>query len=75
LSYVQKPTISEVIKTMPKQYITDIEGQKISVILPMEEYIELMEDVKDLAAVAELRDEPTISWGQLKKELVDNGLL
>ncbi len=41
---------------MPKQYITDAEGQKISVILPMEEYIELMEDVKDLAAVAELRD-------------------
>lgn len=23
---------------MPKQYITDTEGQKISVILPMEEY-------------------------------------
>lgn len=60
---------------MPKQYITDIEGQKISVILPMEEYIELMEDVKDLAAVAELRDEPTIPWEQVKKELMDNGLL
>ncbi|MDO9399312.1 MAG: hypothetical protein Q7T79_01315 [bacterium] len=60
---------------MPKQYITDTEGQKISVILPMEEYIELMEDLKDLAAVAELRDEPTIPWEQVKKELTDNGLL
>lgn len=60
---------------MSKQYITDTEGQKISVILPMEEYIELMEDVKDLAAVAELRDEPTIPWEQVKKELTDNGLL
>ena len=60
---------------MPKQYITDTEGQKISVILPMEEYIELMEDVKDLAAVAELRDEPTIPWEQVKKELMGNGLL
>jgi len=60
---------------MPKQYITDTEGQKISVILPMEEYIELMEDVKDLATVAELRDEPTIPWEQVKKELTDNGLL
>ncbi len=60
---------------MPKQYITDTEGQKISVILPMEEYIELMEDLKDLAAVAELRDEPTIPWEQVKKELMDNGLL
>lgn len=60
---------------MSKQYITDTEGRKISVILPMEEYIELMEDVKDLAAVAELRDEPTIPWEQVKKELTDNGLL
>jgi len=60
---------------MPKQYITDTEGQKISVKLPMEEYIELMEDVKNLAAVAELRDEPTIPWEQVKKELTDNGLL
>jgi len=46
---------------MPKQYITDTEGQKISVILPMEEYIELMEDLKDLAAVAELRKDGNIS--------------
>lgn len=60
---------------MPKQYITDTTGQKISVILPMEEYIELMEDLKDLAAVAELRDEPTIPWEQVKKEFVNNGLL
>lgn len=60
---------------MPKQYITDTEGQKISVIFPMEEYIELMEDLKDLAAVAELRDESTIPWEQVKKELTDNGLL
>ena len=60
---------------MPKQYITDTAGQKISVILPMEEYIELMEDLEDLAAVAELRDEPTIPWEQVKKELMDNDLL
>ncbi len=60
---------------MPKQYITDTEGQKTSVILPMEEYIELMEDVKDLAAFAELREEPTIPWEQVKMELMDNGLL
>lgn len=64
-----------VIKAMPKQYITDTTGQKISVILPMEEYMELMEDVKDLAVVAELRDEPTIPWEQVKRELMDNDLL
>lgn len=60
---------------MPKQYITDTTGHKISVILSMEEYVELMEDLEDLAAVAELRNEPTISWDQVKKDLADNGLL
>jgi hypothetical protein len=60
---------------MPKQFITDSGGQKISVILPMDEYIELMEDLEDLAAVAELRNEATTPWEQVKKELMDDGLL
>ncbi|MFZ2726075.1 MAG: hypothetical protein WAX77_07500 [Methylococcaceae bacterium] len=60
---------------MSTQYITNQDGQKISVILPIEEYRELMEDLEDLAAIAELRDEPTIPWEQVKQELIDNGLL
>jgi len=60
---------------MTKQYITDAEGHKISVILPMEEYIELMEDMEDLATVAELRNEPTIPWEQIKQELISVSLL
>lgn len=54
------------------QYITDSAGHKISVILPIDEYIELMEDLEDIAAVAELKDEDTIPWEQVKKELFDN---
>ena len=57
------------------QYITDAAGRKISVILPMDEYLELLEDLEDLAAVAELRDEETTPWEQVKKELADNGQL
>lgn len=57
------------------QYITDSAGHKISVILPMNEYLELLEDLEDLAAVAELRDEETIPWEQVKEELIDNDLL
>jgi hypothetical protein len=34
-----------------------------------------MEDLEDLAAVAELRNEATTPWEQVKKELMDNGLL
>ncbi|NOT83239.1 MAG: hypothetical protein HOP02_00345 [Methylococcaceae bacterium] len=54
------------------QYITDSAGHKISVILPIDEYMELMEDLEDLAAVAELKDEGTVPWELVKKELFSN---
>lgn len=59
------------MSTQP-QYITDAAGHKISVILPIEEYLVLMEDLEDLAAVAELKDEETIPWEQVKKELFND---
>jgi hypothetical protein len=45
------------------------------VILPIEEFQQLMEDIEDLAAVAERREEPTIPHEQLLVELRENGLL
>ncbi|MHA1450289.1 MAG: hypothetical protein ACTSP4_12805 [Candidatus Hodarchaeales archaeon] len=43
------------------KYIVDDNGEKISVILPVKEYLLLLEDIHDLAVVAERRDEPSIS--------------
>jgi len=63
------------IKDLKPQYITDDAGQKVSVILPLDEFDELMEDIEDLAAVAERRDEPTISHEQLISELKRDGLI
>ncbi len=60
---------------MTVQYITNPDGQKVSVVLPIEEYSELLEDLEDLAAVAELRDEITIPWEQVKQELLEHDLL
>lgn len=57
------------------QFITNANGDKTAVILTPADYQELMEDLEDLAAIAELRDEETIPWEQVKKELYDNGLL
>lgn len=57
------------------QYLTDEKGQKISVVLPLEEFQELLEDIGDLAAVAERRAEPTISHKDLLAELRKDGLL
>jgi len=57
------------------QYITDENGKKKSVILPISEFEELIEDIEDLATVAERREEPTISHEAFVAELKKDGLL
>lgn len=57
------------------QFITNANGDKTAVILSMADYQELMEDLEDLAAIAELREEKTIPWEQVKMELSEHGLL
>ena len=57
------------------QYVTDEKGRKKSVILPVETYEEMLEDIQDLVAVAERRKEKTISFEEMKKKLKKDGLL
>ena len=57
------------------QYVTDPSGEKTAVILPLGEFEELMEDLEDLAALAERRDEPTTSHEDFIAELKRDGLL
>jgi PHD/YefM family antitoxin component YafN of YafNO toxin-antitoxin module len=45
-----------------EQYVTDEKGRKTAVIIPVEEYEELLEDIHDLTIIAERRDEPTITF-------------
>ncbi|HQA81574.1 MAG TPA: type II toxin-antitoxin system Phd/YefM family antitoxin [Methanoregulaceae archaeon] len=52
-----------------ERYVTDEKGQRVAVILPLEEYEKLQEDLHDLAVVAERRDEKSISLEELKKRL------
>ena len=63
------------MREVQEQYIVDEKGQKTAVILPIEEYEELLEDIHDLAIIAERRDEPTITFQELKKRLKKDGLL
>ena len=58
-----------------KQFLVDEKGKKKAVIIPIDEYEELLEDLHDLAIIAERRDEPTISFDDLKKKLKEDGLL
>jgi PHD/YefM family antitoxin component YafN of YafNO toxin-antitoxin module len=57
------------------QYLMDKAGRKKAVLLPIKDYEKLMEDLEDLAAVAERRDEPTISHETFIRELKQDGLL
>ena len=58
-----------------EQYIVDQRGKKRAVVLPMEGYRRLLEDLHDLAVVAERRDEPTVTLEELKRRLRQDGLL
>ncbi len=58
-----------------EEYIVDTEGKKTAVIFPMKEYEELMEDMHDLAVVAERRNEEPISLDAMKQRLKNRGLL
>ena len=57
------------------QYVTDTSGHQTAVILPLGEYTQLLEDLQDLAAVAERADEPTIPHAQVVAELREDGYL
>ena len=57
------------------RYVTDSAGHQTAVILPIEEYNGLLEDLDDLAAAAERASEPTVPHAQVVKELRDDGYL
>lgn len=63
------------IRELQAQYITDADGNKTAVILPIEEYEELLEDLQDLAILAERRDEPAISHEEVIARLKRDGYL
>jgi len=60
---------------MDTKYVVDESGVKKAVILPIEDYEELLEDIHDLAIIAERKDEPAISFEELKKKLKADGLI
>ena len=57
------------------QFLTDETGRKTAVLLPITDYEKLLEDLDDLAAIAERREEPTIPHEQFKAELKQDGIL
>ena len=63
------------METLQEQYVIDAKGNKTAVILSLQRYEQLMEDLHDLAVVAERREEKPISLEEMKRLLREDGLL
>lgn len=54
------------------QFVTDPDGNRLSVLLPIAEYealIERLEDLEDLEDARKAADEPTVPWETVKAEM------
>ena len=63
------------LKDLKVQYITNEAGERRSVIMSIEDFEALLEDLEDMALVVERRHEPAISHEELKAELKRDGFL
>jgi hypothetical protein len=57
------------------QFVVDDQGKRTAVIVPANQYQKLMEDLHDLAVVAERREEKPINLEAMKRRLHKDGLL
>ncbi|MDF1594321.1 MAG: hypothetical protein P1P89_22645 [Desulfobacterales bacterium] len=63
------------MNTVDLKYIVDEKGERTAVVMSIDHYEELLEDVHDLAVIAERREEPSISFEELKRRLKKDGRL
>ena len=52
-----------------RSYVVDENGNRTAVMLPIDEYEELLEDLQDLAVIAQRRDEPTVPLDVVVEQL------
>ena len=57
------------------QYVTDESGVKTAVLLPIQDYETLIEDLNDLAAIADRRNDSTIPHDEFIAQLRADGIL
>ncbi|MBC7346431.1 MAG: hypothetical protein H5U00_03105 [Clostridia bacterium] len=58
-----------------ERYIVDAAGRKQGVIIPVARYRRLLEDLRDLAVVAERREEAPVPLDEIKVRLKEDGIL
>ena len=60
---------------MKTQFVTNEKDKSVAALIPIKEYEELMEDLHDLKLIAQRRNEDTVPWEEVKKNLIADGLL
>jgi hypothetical protein len=63
------------LKSLHVQFVIDNCGKRTGVILPIDAFEEIIEDMEDLAVLAERREEPTLAHEQVLAQLQEDGLL
>jgi hypothetical protein len=58
-----------------ERFIVDMKGKRTGIILPLNRYERLMEDLHDFAVVAERRAEKPISLQEMRRRLKKDGIL
>ena len=62
--------------TKPRErFVVDENGNRTGVLLPVEDYEKLLEDLHDLAVVAERREENELTLEEIKERLKGDGVL
>ena len=60
---------------MTLQYLTDANGKKISVIIPIGEYEQLLKHIEELREIAERRYGERVAFEEAKKQLIADQLI
>jgi len=63
------------MKDIQEQFVVNTKGNRTAVILSLNRYEKLMEDLHDLAIVAERREEEPLSLEEMKRRLQRDGLI
>lgn len=61
------------VKNQKIEYITDNKGRKTKVVLPIEDFENIMEDLYDLSVVRKRKSEKLVPYGKLLSSLKRDG--
>ena len=63
------------MRVLKQQFLVDEGGKRTAVVLPVAKYKKLLEDLHDLAVVAERRQEEPVGLLEMKRRLKANDLI